>query len=500
MANTGAKVVIGVDVTEVKPKLDSVSMAVVQAGKDVEGSFQGWVGAADSAGHATDSLYVKMKELKGEATQHQRVFKFYGTQLAELLPISKEVGAGLAGIFAGVGSGMWVMAAIEAVKVGMATFGEGAKEATKEAEELRKKVVETAVEIAQLGRELAGLRKYSGPELERNTLERLKANAEGFAQEAGYATDPGEKMLALNRAAQDRAEFEKRGGDIRLAQLREQIKLQGRIADNEANKKAAEEEEIKRKKELLEIESRRVAAIKLISGIATQQMAGMDEEGRPLSDSERSKMQAELDKERNAAIKQINDIASEQLAGTEEEGRALSPDKVHKLSQMLAQDAAKLKEGWTAVGETIGSAFTSMGQAIGGAAGQIVSDMGKIISQTLALVVALAFSDTLMTGPLGVFAAIPMAAGILAAAVGMIGGISARADGGPVSTGRPYLVGERGPELFSPSQNGSIAAAGTFGGGGVNVTFNAPVDQAWWRANERHIVRTIREASRAGRA
>ena len=31
-----------------------------------------------------------------------------------------------------------------------------------------------------------------------------------------------------------------------------------------------------------------------------------------------------------------------------------------------------------------------------------------------------------------------------------------RADGGPVSSGKTYVVGERGPELFSPGQSGRI--------------------------------------------
>jgi phage-related minor tail protein len=46
----------------------------------------------------------------------------------------------------------------------------------------------------------------------------------------------------------------------------------------------------------------------------------------------------------------------------------------------------------------------------------------------------------------------------------------ARADGGPVSGGRAYVVGERGPELFMPNGGGSIIPNG--GGGGaatVNV-------------------------------
>lgn len=40
----------------------------------------------------------------------------------------------------------------------------------------------------------------------------------------------------------------------------------------------------------------------------------------------------------------------------------------------------------------------------------------------------------------------------------------ARATGGPVAAGRSYLVGENGPELFTPAGHGAIAAAGSFGG------------------------------------
>jgi len=50
-----------------------------------------------------------------------------------------------------------------------------------------------------------------------------------------------------------------------------------------------------------------------------------------------------------------------------------------------------------------------------------------------------------------------------------LSGISGRASGGPVSGNTPYLVGERGPELFVPAVSGSIvpnnSVGGFFGGG-----------------------------------
>lgn len=52
---------------------------------------------------------------------------------------------------------------------------------------------------------------------------------------------------------------------------------------------------------------------------------------------------------------------------------------------------------------------------------------------------------------------------------------SGQANGGPVKSGTPYIIGERGPELFVPRSNGRIVPNGRFGGGGggdVNVVVN----------------------------
>lgn len=54
--------------------------------------------------------------------------------------------------------------------------------------------------------------------------------------------------------------------------------------------------------------------------------------------------------------------------------------------------------------------------------------------------------------------------------------VEARAGGGPVSGGKPYLVGENGPELFVPTGDGSIVPGGNSGGtkggaaGGITIS------------------------------
>jgi len=62
-------------------------------------------------------------------------------------------------------------------------------------------------------------------------------------------------------------------------------------------------------------------------------------------------------------------------------------------------------------------------------------------------------------------------------------GIPQRAGGGSVRSGQPYLVGERGPELFMPGRSGAIAPSGSFGGG-VNVIVNVDASGTNVQGNE----------------
>jgi phage-related minor tail protein len=50
------------------------------------------------------------------------------------------------------------------------------------------------------------------------------------------------------------------------------------------------------------------------------------------------------------------------------------------------------------------------------------------------------------------------AGSLIGNAVGALLGLPGRATGGPVSPGRAYLVGERGPEVFVPTSSGRVEA------------------------------------------
>lgn len=68
----------------------------------------------------------------------------------------------------------------------------------------------------------------------------------------------------------------------------------------------------------------------------------------------------------------------------------------------------------------------------------------------------------------------------------------ARAEGGPVSSGRAYLVGEGGPELFVPGSSGSIVPNG---GGSVTIVQNIKVDSRSDMASIMAAMRSAKEAA-----
>ena len=86
--------------------------------------------------------------------------------------------------------------------------------------------------------------------------------------------------------------------------------------------------------------------------------------------------------------------------------------------------------------------------------------------------------------------------GILASLLGILG-LPGRATGGSVVQGRPYLVGERGPELFVPTSSGRVET----GRGGardirMSITINAPAGgepQALARSG-RQLARAVKQA------
>ena len=106
----------------------------------------------------------------------------------------------------------------------------------------------------------------------------------------------------------------------------------------------------------------------------------------------------------------------------------------------------------------IEDAFGRAGERLAGSLARAAAD-GEITLQELARAVL---------GAVNAAAGAGLGQAITQAVGGLFGG--ARADGGPVSAGAAYLVGERGPEVFRPSTGGEIGPVT-----GAPVTVNVTV-------------------------
>lgn len=119
-----------------------------------------------------------------------------------------------------------------------------------------------------------------------------------------------------------------------------------------------------------------------------------------------------------------------------------------------------------AVGEVLGAAFKVLGIAL-----------GKIIDGFASLV---GFISSVVSGIRNIIDLVranPIVKGIGSLIDNVFGG--GRASGGPVSSGTTYLVGEKGPELFTPKTSGTIVPNGALGGSGgtvINLTVNGAID------------------------
>ena len=136
-------------------------------------------------------------------------------------------------------------------------------------------------------------------------------------------------------------------------------------------------------------------------------------------------------------------------------------------------------------------------------------DIGKSFGNMLKRMAAEALAADLARSMFGDYAKTGKAGGWLGTAMTAVGSIfgggGARAAGGPVESGKSYLVGERGPEYFTPAMSGHITPNGA---GGVTIhqtnSFSSNVDRAQMAAYAQRIkaatIAEIRQANLAGEA
>ena len=113
----------------------------------------------------------------------------------------------------------------------------------------------------------------------------------------------------------------------------------------------------------------------------------------------------------------------------------------------------------------LGAALKAVGAILGG----LISGFANVLGVITGVVGAIRDLVNLVKNN-------PIVEGISGLISSAFGG--ARANGGSVSAGKSYLVGERGAELFTPSSNGMIVPNNALGGGGtnINLTVNGAID------------------------
>jgi len=138
------------------------------------------------------------------------------------------------------------------------------------------------------------------------------------------------------------------------------------------------------------------------------------------------------------------------MSGFDTDGLSSVPARAAEAAAALEALKAPAQRAASSIEEAFARAGSSLARSLASAAAD-----GEISLAELARAV------------IGAAGAAMKGGGLAEAVSGVFAG--ARADGGPVTAGGAYLVGERGPEVFRPSGAGSVEP---LGGGGVSVTVN----------------------------
>jgi DNA repair exonuclease SbcCD ATPase subunit len=166
----------------------------------------------------------------------------------------------------------------------------------------------------------------------------------------------------------------------------------------------------------------------------------------------------------SADIKQINKDY-EDLQKTLDEGLlpaiAEMASKPTEAMTAISTRAEEMKTSFEAIGNAVSDAFQGMLTGATSFKDGMKGIINSVISELWRLYV------------------VQQIVGFVTKAIGGITGVSlpGRAVGGPVASNQPYMVGEKGPELFVPRGNGTIIPnhnmKGGAGAGGINITVDA---------------------------
>lgn len=441
-------------------------------------------------------------EMKRAAAATQRTARSVNGQLDELQKnISRKFTLGDIGkdLLKGLGLGSGFAVAQTAADLITTRYREQAEAAETIVENLKRQL--------ELTRQIIALRQ--SPEQQLNALKKQRAEIEARRDQF---LDPASRTISvplapgwalLSREELEAAKNKKIVVDLTQEQQVEVAKLRTQIM--ELTKEIdtltiSEEKRIATEREQLRVsdQTRRINA--LSAGLKNQEDAfenllkaaresneqskksreEREHEARQLDTlAERYRQLADPLRTYDLQLRELNDLESKSLLtayDAVEARKALVRARKETQGQMIDRELKEFFGDMDKVQEqtnVLGQAAQDMGFAFSSAfenaviAGEQLSDVMRSMAQDILRVfLRLAVTNPLINsifGNVGGFQALPT----------LFGG--PKADGGPVAGGTPYLVGERGPELFVPRQSGVIVPNHAMAGGNgvtVNLTTN----------------------------
>jgi hypothetical protein len=181
----------------------------------------------------------------------------------------------------------------------------------------------------------------------------------------------------------------------------------------------------------------------------------------------------------NAAMAAANAMkgAAISLAGFLEGGFQAAASVATAAINAARTAAAAVATAFNAVKTAASAVSTFLGGAFAneiGAAKAILSGIGRVADAVASALYAIANAARSAAQAIRDIPSLPSLGGLGGALGGLLPPGLHRAGGGPVTGRTPYIVGERGPELFVPGASGSIVPNHALSGG-INVYISAPI-------------------------
>lgn len=169
-----------------------------------------------------------------------------------------------------------------------------------------------------------------------------------------------------------------------------------------------------------------------------------------------------------------------------------------RLPSQVKQAAEEVNEFFRQAGRNIQDAIgDSVLATIDGRAKDIFSIWKQLLKRMASEAIAARLGTSLLGSD---FAKTGQIGGFLGQAIDWFKALPGRANGGPVTAGMPYIVGERGPELMVPRTSGTVVPNGALAAVGSSYTW-APTININGSADTRQIESVLaRERVRASRA